>query len=202
MVALAHPIPDEKKIYTREDVLALQNLPENGDKTIELIWGELSITAGASILHTLIITRLLKFLGDYLDANPVGLALIDGAMYDLPNGDLVIPDGSLVVTGRYDESDLPVRFPFAPDLAIEVMSPSNTGAQMSAKVDSYLMSGVRLVWVIYPERRTISVYHAQPDGTTMYRSLTEKDTLSGDDVMPGLSAQISAIFSPAKPREA
>ena len=195
MVALAYPIHDEKKVYTRENVLALQILPENADKTIELIDGEVIIMAGGSILHTLIITRLVNLLADYLRVNPLGMALTDVALYDLPNGDLVIPDGSFVVNGRYDEDHLPVRFPFAPDLAIEVMSPSNTDAQMSVKVDTYLMSGTRLVWLIYPERRVVSVYHRQPDGTTTYRSLNDKDTLSGDDVLPSFSVATVAIFT-------
>lgn len=200
MVAPAHTLPNEKAVVTREDVFALQALPENADKTIELIFGELTIMPGASILHTLIITRLLKMLGDYLVAHPIGLALTDGAMYDLPNGDLVIPDGSFVAAGRYDEADLPIRFALAPDLAIEVMSPSNTDAQMAAKIDAYLGAGVRLVWVIYPERRTVSVYHTKTDGTITYRSLSDSEMLSGDDILPELSVPIGAIFTaPSKP---
>lgn len=199
MVVLEHPTITEKKRYTREDVLALQALPENADKTFELIWGELSIMPGASILHTLIITRLLKLLGNYLDQNPIGLALTDGAMYDLPNGDLVIPDGSFVAAGGYDEEHLPVRFAIAPDLAIEVVSPSNSTIEMNAKVDAYLAAGVRLVWVIYPDRRAISTYHTQTDGKTIYRSLGEADTLTGEDVLPNFSAAVSAVFQAKKP---
>jgi len=67
--------------------------------------------------------------------------------------------------------------------------------QINVKVDTYLMSGTRLVWVIYPERRIVSVYYRQLDGTTIYRSLNDKDTLSGDDVLPSFSVAIGVIFT-------
>jgi len=194
MTAMAHPAPALKKAITREEVLALQALPENMDKTIELIQGELSIMTGGSILHTLIISRLIKILSNFLDVHPLGIALTDGAMYDLPNGDLVIPDGSFLSNGRYVEGKWPTRFALAPDLAIEVVSPSNSPDQISKKINAYLSAGVRLVWVIYPTPQILDGYASQADGQIYYQHLTLTDVLTGGDVLPEFGVEVRQIF--------
>ncbi len=189
-----YPDVVEKQTYTIDDVLALQALPENQDKTIELIHGVLSIMTGGSILHTIIISRLVTLLLNFIEAHPLGIALTDGAIYTLPSGDLVIPDASFLQSGRYIEGRWPTRFDLMPDLAIEVVSPSNTPDKLAQKVQLYLDAGVRLVWVIYPTTQSITVYTPQADGTAIYQHLSLDGTLVGGDVLPGFSAEVRKIF--------
>jgi Uma2 family endonuclease len=79
----------------------------------------------------------------------------------------------------------------APDLAIEVLSDSNTRRETDQKLQEYFQSGTTLAWIIDPETRTASIYH-QPDHPT--RVLNENDLLDGEQVVPGFTVPLSQIF--------
>ena len=78
----------------------------------------------------------------------------------------------------------------APDLAIEIASPSNSAAEIDAKVRDYLRSGSRLVWVVYPETRIVAVH----EPAAPVRSLGADQELNGADVVPGLRIALPAVF--------
>lgn len=71
--------------------------------------------------------------------------------------------------------------PIAPDLAVEVLSPNDHAYEVDQKVDEYFGAGVRLIWIVNPEKRTVIIH--RPDGTVT--KLTAKDALDGEDVVPG-----------------
>lgn len=84
-------------------------------------------------------------------------------------------------------------FPFAPDLAVEVASPSQDASAMAAKARVYLQGGTRLVWVLWPQAQHIDVWRAghlnRPSAT-----LNCGDTLDGEDVVPGFTYPVAALF--------
>jgi Uma2 family endonuclease len=101
------------------------------------------------------------------------------------------PDIAFVSTGRLPGGRLPQDFiRGAPDLAVEVLSPSDTGADVQRKLRDYLEGGGRLVWVIAPQARTVTVY--RPDGSA--RLLREPEHLDGEDVLPGLRLPLAEVF--------
>jgi Uma2 family endonuclease len=124
----------------------------------------------------------------------LGRVYPDGTGYDLPNGDILIPDMSFVRADR----ELPVMErgiqPIAPDLAVEIVSPSNSDIDIIERIDSYLSSGTRLVWVIYPKRRGVSVYHANTDGKVTYIALGDTYMLTGEDVLLEFETPVGIIF--------
>ena len=79
----------------------------------------------------------------------------------------------------------------APDLVVEVLSPSDSMKKVEAKVAQWLEAGARMVWVVSPKLRTITVYRSLTDIVV----LTEKDTLDGGDVVPGFQIRLAEIFS-------
>jgi Uma2 family endonuclease len=91
-------------------------------------------------------------------------------------------------------SDVEKYLPFAPDLAVEVVSPTNTASEIQLKVDQYLAAGTRLVWVVYPDLRKVSVF--QPGGASSPAAYTE--TLDGGDVLPGLKLAVADLFPPSE----
>jgi len=100
------------------------------------------------------------------------------------------PDVAFVAEGRFD-AGLPVGYvPFAPDLAVEVVSPSNTASELQEKVLDYLAAGTRLVWVVDPRRETVTVYRSRDD----IRILGREDELEAPDVLPGFRVEISELF--------
>lgn len=81
----------------------------------------------------------------------------------------------------------------APDLAIEIISPSNRADEMHEKVRNYFVGGARRVWVLYPDSRSLTVH--RDDGNA--RTLTGADVLTSDDAsfaMGGFEAPVSAFF--------
>jgi Uma2 family endonuclease len=80
----------------------------------------------------------------------------------------------------------------APDLAVEVVSPNDLFYDVRQKVGEYIAAGVRLVWVVNPDKREIDVYRA--NGT--YQLVQHGDVLSGEDVLTGFSVPLAQIFVP------
>jgi Uma2 family endonuclease len=105
---------------------------------------------------------------------------------------LLAPDASFVLNERLPERSERRRFlRLAPDLAVEVVSPSDPARYVHQKVTEYLEAGVRLVWVIEPDRRTITIHEANLPS----RTLTVDNILDGGDVLPAFSVAVADIFA-------
>jgi Uma2 family endonuclease len=99
------------------------------------------------------------------------------------------PDVGFVAKERLTGPIPDKYFPFAPDLAVEVVSPSDTAQDIREKVLDFLKAGTRLVWVVYPESKTVDVY--RPDGVQVVEI---NGTLDGGDVLPGFRLALRAVF--------
>ena len=82
-------------------------------------------------------------------------------------------------------------WPGAPDLAVEVLSPDDIVSEVEQKVGEWLDSGSRLVWVVSPKMRTVTVYRSRTD----IQMLTERDSLDGGSVVPGFVYLIGKLFA-------
>ena len=100
------------------------------------------------------------------------------------------PDAAVVLRNRLAELPDSV-VPMAPDLAVEVLSPSHRMADALAKVAMYLQAGTPLVWLVNPATRTVLVFRSETDLVM----LGESDTLNGGDVLPGFSVPVAEIFA-------
>lgn len=88
-------------------------------------------------------------------------------------------------------TDLNVDPDTAPDAVVEVISRMDTYTGTDARITQYLASGVRLVWIIDPWMRTVTVY--EPDGSI--QAIPEHGTLAGDPVIPGFAIPVAALFA-------
>lgn len=102
---------------------------------------------------------------------------------------VLMPDVAFVSTARLPE-DLSKVFSIPPDLAVEVVSPTDAQSRVVQKALNYLDAGTRLVWVIEPVAKTVTVYRSETDITL----LTREDTLTGEVVVEGFSCQVSRLF--------
>jgi Uma2 family endonuclease len=136
-------------------------------------------------------------LGSYLWAfvHPRNLGLVSGpdGMLRLFPGLVRGPDVAFASWDRFPDRRVPDEpIPsLVPDLAVEVLSESNTPKEMERKRGEYFSQGVLIVWEIDPETRTATVY--TPDGNEVH--LTESDRLDGGDVLPGFSLELSELFA-------
>jgi len=186
----------EEKLYTVEEFLELDlpELDEESDFDYELIGGRIvpRAKAGTSAEHGKLLFRLAGHLNQYLDDNPIGQGFTEASCtLGKPKGTFYVkPDLCFVANGR-----TPAKFrgliPVAPDLVIEVHSPSDNLELIQDKIEAYLEAGVRLVWSIFMPQKFVAVYkHDQPEAEL----LGLKDQLEGGEVLAGFSMALSKLF--------
>lgn len=157
------------------DVLAV--LPEREDRV-------------PTLAHGAIIVRLGRFLDEYVTAHDAGLVCGPQTTFKVSGAAPTrYPDLAFVRKDRLP-ANLDTDADFAPDLAVEVVSGSDTFGEVDAKVRQYLASGVSIVWLIDPLLRTVMVHSAiRPP-----QLRTDADDLSGDPVLPHFRVPVSQIF--------
>ena len=111
------------------------------------------------------------------------------ARFIMPDGSRLGPDAYWISQERWDALPAGDRMPFAavvPDFVVEIVSPSNRHAEMVGKVQRYLEGGARLVWVIHPPNRIVTVHRPGADPETLH----DPDMLGGGDVLPGFAFNV------------
>ncbi len=133
---------------------------------------------------------------NFVDPRELGLVAGAGGMVALEIDLVRIPDVSFVSWARIPGGAVPEEpIPkIVPDLAVEVISPSNTPKEMNEKLEEYFEKGVRLVWFVRPRQRCIDVY-TSPD---QFTRLTASMMLDGGDVLPGFAVTVSSLFQMPK----
>ncbi len=185
-----------KQLVTAEELWAL---PERPGVRYELVEGELVEVPGAGALHNVIAALVYELIRAFVRERDLGVVSTDGAGYILDRGpDLLrIPDVSFVSWERVPEEGIPEGFwPVAPDLAVEVVSPGDRADEVHDKVREYLDAGTRLVWVLWPRRRSVTAH--TPDGVA--RELGPDDELDGGEVLPGFRARVAELFAVRRQR--
>ena len=171
----------------------LMLLPDGGGKRYELVEGELREMVPAGARHGRVAANLTILLGQHVRTQRLGIVLAAETGFRISRDPDTVraPDVSFVSKERVPPEGLPEGYwDLAPDLAVEVVSPSDTAAEVQAKVQAWLEAGVRLVWVVYPGTRFVVVYGSLREIST----LTATDALSGGDVVPGFSCSVGEIF--------
>jgi Uma2 family endonuclease len=185
------------QLMTAEDLYAMPEVP---GKNFELVDGELVEMAGASLLHAYIVGTVFDAIGGFAREHCLGLAFADNTAYVLGRSpDVVrIPDASFVTWAHLPAGGLPERFAeFPPDLAVEVVSPGDTAGDVHQKVREYLDAGTRIVWVLWPEFKSLT-WHAGRGS----QELGADDVLDGGDVLPGFRIKVASFFElPARPEQ-
>ena len=153
-----------KARVTAEDLWRLGE----GDVRRELVDGEVIEMTPAGGLHGQVTTRLCRRLAEHVERHGGGEVLVGdvGFVLRLPADPERVraPDVAFVSSSRLPEGRLPLGFvPCGPDLAVEVLSPTDNPVDAQQKVRDYLEGGTRLVWVIAPQAKSVTVYRA--DGT-------------------------------------
>jgi Uma2 family endonuclease len=181
-----------EKLYTPEDLLSM---PDR--KNYELVDGHL-VERNMSQLSSYVGGEIYGELRAFLRTTGVGWVWPADLGYDCFPGQpnkVRKPDVSFIRIERMPAGPTSEGYAhIPPDLAAEVVSPNDLWRQVQAKVAEYFAVGVRLVWIIDPEARTMHVYRC--DGSVSL--LHEGDEISGEDVIPGFRCELASIF-PKRP---
>ena len=173
---------------TESDVLEIEN---RENRLCELIDGVL-VEKARGFRESLLACALIEFMRAFVKPQNPGLVAGSDGMIRI-SGQVRIPDVSFVSWSRLKDSRVPNESipDLAPDLAVEVLSTSNTAAEMDRKRRDYFSAGVRLVWMIDPESRTVDVFTAVDQSI----QLDQDSILDGGQVLSGFALPLRQLFA-------
>lgn len=177
-------------LATEKDVLAAENEPRKA--LCELIDGIL-VDKVMGAAESLLGVTFIRLLDQFVVENDLGAVLGPDGMLRLAPGRVRIPDVSFISWDRMPGGEFPKKAipSLAPDLAVEILSPSNTKKEMELKLQDYFQAGTRLVWLIQPKTQTAEVYTAPEE---MY-PVGKNQSLDGGDVLPGFKLALKELFT-------
>jgi Uma2 family endonuclease len=161
-------------------------------KRTELVRGVLVVREPPGYLHGAITADLANFLKNFVDANKLGrvLAAETGFKLTAEPDTVRAADISFIRRERLPDPPPEGYAALAPDLVVEVFSPSDRPGEVLAKIADWLQAGCRLVWVVDPRRRHVRVYRG--DGTESL--VADSETLNGEDVIPGFACPVGSFL--------
>jgi Uma2 family endonuclease len=172
----------------------LQLMPDDGWR-YELVQGRLVRMPPTGYEHGRVTATLLARLHHCVEQNSAGVVLGSETGFLLSReGDadtVLAPDAAFIAAARVPGGRTPGFLRLAPDLVCEVASPGQTRPQLEAKARLYLQAGVRLVWVLWPDTRTVDVWHVGAGPETM----DEGALLTAGEVVPGFACPVRTLFS-------
>lgn len=173
---------------TEEDLL---ELAERHDIFCELIDGVL-VEKPMGSYESLLAATLIQFMAPYLKENPVGVVLGADGMLRLMPGKVRLPDAAVLKWEQFPNRRAPKDrvWSLTPDLAVEVLSDSNTKREIETKLDEYFAKGTQVVWIIDPERRVANIYSSR----TVASTIDENGLLDGGSVLPGFTLRLGELL--------
>lgn len=167
------------------------NYPFEEDKRYELDEGELIEMTRPAYLHNRVLMRLSGKLFMFLEENPIGEVLNSENLYALSPSTRRSPDVAIILGERRKQLQGAKVIPVIPEIAVEVLSPSETSRMIHRKLKQYFNAGVKEVWLIDPESREAEIWTgpALPENV-----LSEADALSSP-LLPGFSLPMADLFA-------
>ena len=179
------------KPFTAEDLFLMMH--DDAGKRYELVRGELQEMPPAGGYHGNVAFTIASIIGAHIRGKDLGEGFTaeTGFVTGRSPDSVRAPDVAFVSKERLAGGRAPDGFvQTAPDLAVEVVSPSDSASAIHEKVREYFHAGTRLVWVVYPATRSVTVHSSSGDS----RTLGEGDTLDGEPVFDNFLVPVSDLF--------
>jgi Uma2 family endonuclease len=168
----------------------LARMPDDDSVQIELDEGELITMPPAGMEHGDVGAEITAILRNHVKKHRLGRVFSADTGFRLRDDTVRAPDVAFVRQARVEELRGAGFAQGAPDLAVEIFSPSDSVRQLMRKVKQYFAAGCHTVWIVYPENRELQILEAS--GTD--RLLHAQDTLEAPEVLPGFSVHVAEFF--------
>ena len=182
-----------KKIFTAEDLLHLPEAPDG--RRYELVEGKLYEMPPPGPRHGYITSNVAFLIETYVRRHRIGRVMAGDTGFLLGRDPDTVrgPDVAYISYERFPEDrELPDRYEdILPELAVEVVSPSDTRRYVREKAEAWLAAGVAVVWVLDPRIGEVTVYRAGR-GTSVFHG---EETLDGAPALPGFSCRVADFFA-------
>ena len=186
----------QQRVYDVHDLWHLVCQAENADKHFELINGEIIEMVPPGGEHGFLAFEIGFYIRLFDRQGKLGVAMVETGFHPPDDRTTVLsPDFAFTLKDRAPQP-IPKNFmPLMPDLAVEVISPSNTMPQVRRKAAIYLKHGTQLVWIVIPDNKGVEVCRLDAEGKIQSEFVGENSALSGESVLPGFSLNLSSLFS-------
>lgn len=178
-----------RRAVTAEELFAL---PDDEWRR-ELVDGEIIRMTPTGAAHGVVTAGIGSLLHEHVSTRDLGVCCGADTGFILRRDPDVVraPDAAFVAAHRIPDTGVPASYwPFAPDLAVEVVSPSDHFADVQAKVAEYFAAGARQVWVLDPASRTVRAYRSVSD----VQVFDVDGTLTGGDLLPEFRCEVRRLF--------
>ena len=188
-----------KQLYTVDDVMEITADRASNGVSYELIEGELLEVSPTNLLHSWVAGEVYSFLKAFARQHKLGTVFFEsGHQSRRDSFNLLGPDVAFVSRDKLPD-DLPEAYAdFMPDLAVELLSPTNTKSEIERKIDIYLRNGTELVWIVKPRQKCVEVCRLDDDGAIETETVSQGESLSGETVLPGFKLPIAKLFPEKK----
>ncbi|MBC8100123.1 MAG: Uma2 family endonuclease [Armatimonadetes bacterium] len=177
----------QRTIVSADEFDHLMTLPEHAERHFELIHGEM-VEVVSNGYSSEIAALFVAVLFNWVQIHPLERVTGADGGY-MVNGERYIPDAAYISKVKQPTRSYAAYNPLAPDLAVEVLSPGNTPAQIRTKVFNYIQAGT-VVWLVDPDQQQVEVY--APGQPAQILGMT--DTLEGGNLLSGFTLAINTIF--------
>ena len=185
----------QQRVYDVDAFWQLVCQPENADKQLELINGEVFEMAPPGEEHGVIAGEIAFHIRLFDRERKLGILTVETGYYTLDDRrTLLAPDVAFRRTDRAATALNKKWVPTMPDIAVEVQSPSNTLQQLRRKAAIYLQHGTSLVWIVIPDEKGVEVCQLSATGDIERQFIGEDGALSGESVLPGFTLDIARLF--------
>ena len=181
--------------FTIDDVWRLACAAENDSKRYTIIDGELIVSMSPGYSHARIAGEIARRLGNFVVPRGLGDVTVESGHY--PPQDrrtLLLPDVAFISKVRTPPPDMDTYAPLMPDLAVEIISPSQTLEQARRKAAVYLQHGTGMVWLVNPAAKSAEVWSAGNDDVPQSEIVDAGGELSGGTVLPGFTLPLRKLF--------
>jgi len=182
----------QQQLYTASEFWQLEF---DDDRVYELIDGEIVPMPPPRKLNSIIAGLILTAINIFIKQNNIaGYVLGADGGYTLTEKDVRVPDVSYIAQERIPDLDNTTDA-IPPQLAIEIISPSESPRKVNTKTSLYLNAGTKIVWNVYPDEQVVEVWTLGDGGKLVMQPLEINDTLDGGAVLPGFTLTVGEIFA-------
>ena len=178
-----------KELLTAEEFYVLPDLQDGTQQ--ELVRGEIIAMPLPGGMHGATCSKTGRQIGRFVEENDCGTVTCNHAGFITERDPDSVRGPDIAFWSKKRLPVIPIGYTeISPDMLVEVLSPCNTSKQIRTKLKEYFTKGVRLVWVIAPEDRTLTIYRTPDEG----RLLHETAMVTGEDVLPGFECRVSDLL--------
>jgi Uma2 family endonuclease len=179
-----------QKLVTAEEFFRMPQPPDGSQQ--ELVRGVIVTIPPAGGRHGACCAKISRRIGNFVEEKGLGTVASNGTGFISERDPDTVRGPDVSFWSRERLPEVPEGYiSIAPDLIVEVVSPSDHYSRVQTKVREYLRRGVRMIWVVDPEDRSVTVYRSHQQGAI----LEESATLSGEDVLPGFTCPVAELFT-------